>query len=299
MSSAAWLAATRPRTLVASLVPVVVGTAYAWRQTAEISWVVFWLCLCFASLMQIGANFANDYYDFRKGADDQDRIGPARAVASGAISPGTMRMSALGVLAVGFAVGLVLLQMSNGGWLLLAVGLASVVCALAYTSGPWPLAYVGLGDLFVILFFGLVAVPVTHFVQLSVAGFKWEQVPWIPALAVGLVINNLLVVNNHRDAETDRRVGKLTIVARFGKRFGVAAYLFAIVFSMLIFPLLEDGLRGTLFLFPVGCYLARRLDQATDAHHYGFVFAGTAVLVLFYGGLTVASLLRLSPQAFF
>ncbi|MFP6901002.1 MAG: 1,4-dihydroxy-2-naphthoate octaprenyltransferase, partial [Opitutales bacterium] len=158
MSLGAWLGATRPLTLVASMVPVVVGTIYSWRQTAEISWTIFALCLGFAFLMQIGANFANDYYDFGRGADRHDRIGPARAVASGMIRPGLMKAAAYVVLALGFALGLALLRISNGGWPLLAVGVASVVCALAYTSGPWPLAYLGLGDLFVILFFGLVAV---------------------------------------------------------------------------------------------------------------------------------------------
>ncbi len=291
--AAAWLAATRPRTLGASLVPVAVGTAYAWRKIDGISWGTFALCLCFASLMQIGANFANDYYDFRRGADGQDRIGPARAVASGDIKPRTMQICALAVLSVGFVVGLFLLWVSHGGWPLLAVGVASVVCALAYTSGPWPLAYLGLGDLFVILFFGLIAVLVTHYVQLSAAGYEWEQAPWIPALGVGLVINNLLVVNNHRDAETDRLVGKLTLVARFGRRFGLVAYLMAVVFAMLVFPLLEEGLQGVLALLPAGIFLGYRLSRANDSRGYGFVFAGTAALIMLYGTFAVAGIIWL------
>ena len=293
----AWLGATRPLTLVASVVPVVVGTTYSWRQTAEISWAVFVLCLSFAVLMQIGANFANDYYDFRRGADTRDRLGPTRAVASGIIRPQLMKTAAFGVLALGFSLGLALLWISNGGWPLLCVGVASVVCAWAYTSGPWPLAYVGLGDLFVILFFGLVAVLVTHFVQLRSANLPWVDVPWIPALGVGLVINNLLLVNNHRDAETDRRVGKLTLVARFGKYFGVFAYLTAIVCSMLVFPIIEEGLRGTLCLCPLGLFVGYRLSKARSARHYAFVFAGTVALVLFYGAIVSAWNLWFSPGA--
>jgi len=251
--------------------------------------------------MQIGANFANDYYDYCKGADGPDRMGPARAVATGAISPAWMRMAAFCSLGLGFVLGLVLFQVSGGGWLLLVVGVASVACALAYTSGPWPLAYLGLGDVFVILFFGFIAVSVTHFVQLSVAEVMWKQdtAPWIPALAVGLVINNLLVVNNHRDADTDRRVGKLTIVARFGRSFGSAIYFLSIALATLLLPLLEVGLRGTLVLFPLGYFLWRRLMQAKDSSAYSFVFAGTATMVVLYGALSVLSLAEALPKALY
>ena len=133
MSLKAWLGATRPRTLVASLLPVVVGTMYAWRQTGEVSWAAFSLCLLFAGCMQVGANFANDYYDFRKGADGANRIGPARAVASGVIKPRTMKLCALIVLSMGFLIGLILLRLTAGGWPMLAIGVASVCSALAYT----------------------------------------------------------------------------------------------------------------------------------------------------------------------
>jgi 1,4-dihydroxy-2-naphthoate octaprenyltransferase len=272
-----------------------VGTVFAWRQTGQLSWQIVFLCLGFAAFMQIGANFANDYFDFRRGADREDRIGPVRAVASGAIKPRTMLICAVLVLAIGFALGLVLMWTSNGGWALLGVGVASVVCALAYTAGPWPLAYVGLGDLFVLLFFGLIAVSVTHFVQLRVAGAAWEQVPWLPALGVGLIINNLLVVNNHRDADTDRRAGKGTLVVRFGRPFGVASYLLAVVFATLVFPLQEDGLRAALFLLPVGLFFTHRLAKTSDPRDYAFVFAGTAALVFLYGLACVASALWLSP----
>mgnify|MGYP001223549365 FL=1 len=246
--------------------------------------------------MQVGANFANDYYDFRRGADGADRIGPARAVATGAIKPQVMKICALVVLGIGFLLGLVLLWITDGGWALLAIGMACVFSAWAYTSGPWPLAYLGLGDLFVILFFGLIAVPVTHFVQLSVAGAAWEQIPWMPAIGVGLVINNLLVVNNHRDMETDARAGKRTLVVRFGKGFGVGLYFLAVVLAMLIFPLQEDGLRAAMLLLPAGLFFTHRLNQAKAPRDYTVVFAGTAALTLLYGVAGVGSVLWLSSS---
>tara|TARA_Y100001934_G_scaffold281628_1_gene392012 strand:- start:1100 stop:1981 length:882 start_codon:yes stop_codon:yes gene_type:complete len=290
VSLKAWLGATRPRTLVASLLPVVVGTMYAWRQTGEVSWAAFSLCLLFAGCMQVGANFANDYYDFRKGADGANRIGPARAVASGVIKPRTMKICALIVLSMGFLIGLILLRLTGGGWPMLAIGVASVCSALAYTSGPWPLAYVGLGDLFVLLFFGLIAVTVTHFVQLSVAGLSWDQAPWVPAIAVGLVINNLLVVNNHRDMDTDAEAAKRTLIVRFGRGFGVCLYFMAILFAMLIFPLQEDGLFAALFLLPIGLFFTHRLKRARSPRDYSIVFAGTAALALLYGVAATVSL---------
>ena len=142
-----------------------------------------------------------------------------------------------------------------------------------------------------ILFFGLIAVPVTHFVQLSVGGVAWEQVPWLPALGVGFVINNLLVVNNHRDMETDARAGKRTLVVRFGKGFGVGLYFLAVVFAMLIFPLQEDGLQAAMFLLPGGLFFTHRLNQAKAPRDYTVVFAGTATLTLLYGTASVGGVL--------
>ena len=293
MSVSAWLGAVRPRTLVASLLPVAVGTAYAWRQTHFISWEALVFCLGFACFMQIGANLANDYYDFRKGADTKDRKGPVRAVSSGAIKPETMKRGAWLVLALGFVLGLRLMVISQGGLPLLAVGFASVVCALLYTCGPWPLAYLGLGDLFVILFFGIIAVSVTHFVQLRIGMAEWKEVPWFPALGVGLVINNLLVVNNHRDAETDREAGKKTVVVRFVKRFGTLLYLVGVLVSMLALPCWRNELQGLLALLPVGLFFTHRLAKASNAESYRTVFAGTAALILLYGLAAVACLVWL------
>ena len=157
-----WFSAIRVRTLPAAVAPVLVGSALAARDHA-FQPMVAGLCLGFALLIQIGTNFANDYFDFRKGADGPTRLGPRRVVAAGRVAPAVMRRAMLGVFAAAFLLGLGLLPW--GGPPLLAIGVASVVCGLAYTGGPWPLGYHGLGDLFVFLFFGLVAVVTTHAVQ--------------------------------------------------------------------------------------------------------------------------------------
>ena len=209
-----WIQAIRPRTLVAAIVPVMVGCSLA-HAGGSFTPLPAFLCLGFALLVQVGTNFANDYYDFRKGADGPERLGPARTVSSGLIAPGVMWRAMVCVLVLAFVVGLGLLPF--GGWKLLCVGLASLVCAIAYTGGPFPLAYLGLGDVFVIAFFGLVAVAFTFFVQ---AG-AFTADAWLAGLAVGLVINNLLVVNNYRDMEEDRRSRKRTLAVRFGRPFSL------------------------------------------------------------------------------
>ncbi|MFH1497048.1 MAG: 1,4-dihydroxy-2-naphthoate octaprenyltransferase [Verrucomicrobiota bacterium] len=157
-----WFEATRPRTLPAAVAPVLVGTALAIRADSFVAPAAL-ACLGFALLIQIGTNFANDYYDFIKGADTAERVGPRRAVASGLVKPGTMKLVTAITFAVAFLVGLSLLP--YGGWPLLAIGVASVICGYAYTGGPYPLGYNGLGDLFVFIFFGLIAVGATAYVQ--------------------------------------------------------------------------------------------------------------------------------------
>lgn len=205
-----WISAMRPRTLPAAVAPVLVGTALAWRAHAFDAAAAA-LCLGFALLVQIGTNFANDYYDFIQGADTAARVGPRRAVAAGLIAPKVMRGAMWGVFAAAFVCGLGLLPW-GGPWLL-AVGVASILCGIAYTGGPWPLGYHGLGDVFVFIFFGLVAVGATYFVQ---AG-RVSADALLAAVPVGLLAANILVVNNYRDAETDAVAGKRTLVVRFGR----------------------------------------------------------------------------------
>ena len=228
-----WIAAARPRTLPAAIAPVLVGSALAWRE-GLFDAAAAGLCLGFALLVQIGTNFANDYYDFVHGADNAARVGPRRAVAAGWIAPATMKRAMWGTFAAAFALGLGLVAW-GGPWLL-AIGIASIVCGIAYTGGPWPLGYHGLGDVFVFVFFGLVAVGATYFVQ---AG-RWTVDALLASIPIGLLAANILVVNNYRDAETDAAAGKRTLVVRFGRRaarvqFGAAllvALAMPIVFAL-------------------------------------------------------------------
>ena len=212
-----WLAAARPRTLPAAVAPVVVGSALAGRDGAFDARAAG-LCLAFAVLVQVGTNFATDYYDFVQGADNAARVGPRRAVAAGLVAPATMRAAMWAVFAAAFASGLGL--MAWGGPWLLVVGVASIGCGLAYTGGPWPLGYHGLGDVFVFIFFGLVAVGATYFVQ---AG-RVTADALLAAVPVGLLTVNILVVNNYRDAATDAAAGKRTLVVRFGRGFARAQF---------------------------------------------------------------------------
>lgn len=232
-----WWSALRPRTLTAAIAPVLVATALAARDGVLLVPAAVG-CLGFALLIQIGTNFANDYFDFVKGADTAERVGPARAVASGWVTPATMRAAMIAVFAVAFMVGLSLL--TYGGWPLLLVGVASILCGVAYTGGPYPLGYNGLGDVFVFVFFGLVAVGATYFVQAGVITGE----AWMLGAGIGALATNILVVNNYRDADTDQVAGKRTTVVRFGRRFARAQFSVAHVVAIVV--TLELGRRGGL-----------------------------------------------------
>jgi 1,4-dihydroxy-2-naphthoate octaprenyltransferase len=257
-----WLAATRPRTLPAAVAPVLVGTALAWHDGRWIPAAALG-CLAFALLVQIATNFANDYYDFVKGADTAERVGPRRAVASGLIAPGIMRRAMFITFTAAFAAGLGLLP--YGGWPLLVIGIASILSGVAYTGGPYPLGYNGLGDVFVFLFFGLVAVGATYFVQ---AGMPVGEV-WLAGSAIGLLAANILVTNNLRDADTDVRAGKRTTVVRFGRAFGRAQFALSHAFALLVpVVLLGWGASGWILLpcvlAPVAWTQTRRVYRETS-----------------------------------
>lgn len=209
----AWLLATRPKTLPAALAPVLAGTALvatytAWRLDLALG------CLAGTMLLQIGCNFANDAGDALRGADGPDRLGPTRAVASGAISARAMLGGAALALLLAALVGAWLA--SQSGWQLWLLGGASMVAALAYTLGPLPLAYVGLGDLFVLLFFGFAAVLGSAWVQGP--GWPLPAAWWAVAAGVGLQATALIAINNLRDIPTDARIGKNTLAVRLGDR---------------------------------------------------------------------------------
>ncbi len=230
-----WLLAARPRTLPAAVAPVIVGAALAYRDHA-FDPLAAAICLGFALLVQIGTNFANDYYDHAHGADTAARVGPRRAVAAGLIAPAAMRGAMAAVFAVAFAVGLTLIAW-GGPWLLV-VGVASILGGIAYTGGPWPLGYHGLGDLFVFVFFGLVAVGATYFVQAR----QLTGDVLLAGGAIGLLTTNILVVNNYRDADTDRAAGKRTLVVRLGRTAARAQHVasLALAFALPVYLAVRD-----------------------------------------------------------
>ena len=214
-SPRAWFLAARPKTLPAALIPVVTATALAaaeglFRLGAAL------LCVAFALMMQVAANFINDLYDYLKGTDREDRLGPERACAQGWISPRAMRVGIVVTVVLACAVGLCLL--AYGGWWLVWIGVACVVFAFLYTT---LLSYCGLGDLLVWAFFGVVPVCGTYYVQ---AGYLTPAVGWVCA-ACALSVDTLLVVNNYRDRDTDRVAGKRTLIVVLGERFGSLFYL--------------------------------------------------------------------------
>ena len=211
-----WLMAARPRTLTAAIAPVLVGTAAAIADGGFAPLPAL-AALCGAVWIQIGTNFANDYFDARKGADSE-RVGPTRVTQAGLVAPRAMRRAIGLAFGAAFACGIYLVAVA--GWPVVAIGLASILCGVAYTGGPYPLGYHGLGDLFVFVFFGPVAVAGTYFVQT----LRWSPaVAWI-SVPVGSLCVAILVVNNLRDLGSDRKAGKRTLVVRHGRRFGRAQY---------------------------------------------------------------------------
>lgn len=279
-----WLEATRPKTLSAALCPVMVGSSLAYSHEA-FDWRSAGICLVFALLVQIGTNFANDYLDGIKGTDTKDRIGPRRAVSSGLIPAGTMKMAAIAVLAAAFCFGLLLIPF--GGWWLLLVGVASVLCAWLYTGGPYPLAYNGLGDIFVVIFFGFVAVACTYYVQAG--GINADAL--LLGLACGLVINNILVVNNYRDYEEDRAASKRTLVVVFGRRFARMLYLASCCVSAAVLVALvfrQHSVWMLLGCLPLvfGMVNGLRFHRLMSVQQYATALQSSGLIVAAFGLLT-------------
>jgi 1,4-dihydroxy-2-naphthoate octaprenyltransferase len=208
-----WLLAARPKTLSAAIVPVLMGSALAAHEPPAITWWVFACALLGALLIQIATNFINDALDFKKGADNGERLGPLRVTAAGLLSADSVMLGAWVCLILAALCGIPLLY--RGGWPMLIVGLASIAAAYAYTGGPYPLAYHGLGELFVIVFFGFVAVGGTFYAH----SLQLTRSALLAGFAAGSLATVLIVINNLRDAENDRRSNKRTLAARFGERF--------------------------------------------------------------------------------
>jgi 1,4-dihydroxy-2-naphthoate octaprenyltransferase len=283
-----WVLAARPRTLTAAVVPVLAGTAVAaayggFRPLPALAALLSAMCL------QIGTNFANDYYDFRRGADTSERLGPRRVTQSGLVPPRTVRAAAFGVFAVAFALGIYLAV--AGGWPILIVGIASIVSGWAYTGGPWPLGYHGLGDVFVFVFFGLVAVTGTVYVQMRAV----PPVAWIAALPVGALATAILAVNNLRDIATDAKAGKRTLAVRIGPAATRMEYVLLLVIAFAA-PFVLWRMVGARALLPLAAlpFALRPLRVVFQGAGAALneALGGTARLQLVYGVLLAAALWR-------
>jgi 1,4-dihydroxy-2-naphthoate octaprenyltransferase len=248
----AWILAARPKTLSASIVPVLVGTALA----RFIHWPTFVYALLGAIFIQIGTNLVNDALDFKRGADTADRLGPLRVTQAGLLSARAVMTGAIVCFAIAALCGIPLIM--RGGWLLVAIGVTSIVAAYAYTGGPYPLAYHGLGELFVLIFFGFVAVGGSFYVQT----LTFDVRPLLAGFAVGCLAVALLAINNLRDVQSDRASNKKTLAVRFGETFGrfeIAACVllpFIAIAMITLYPLIA---------LPFAILLLRRVWRAKGA----------------------------------
>ena len=280
-----WLLASRPKTLAAGLTPVLIGTAMA--AAAGHFHLAAALCAALGALLiQIGTNFANDYFDFVKGTDTEARIGPTRATQAGLVRPRTMLFATILVFALAFLPGAYL--MLRGGWPIFAIGIVSVACGVLYTGGPYPLGYLGLGDLFVLVFFGPVAVGGTYYVQ----ALDLPGPVLVAGLIPGLFSTAILTVNNLRDADTDVRTGKKTLAVRFGKTFARWEYLACMVIAGAAIPAwlcVQAGghwaaLAGGLALVPA-IALIRNVFTSADGDVLNETLAGTGKVLLLFSVL--------------
>jgi len=234
--------------LVASLVPIYVALQLFLQEVTldHKACVLTLACLVFIISLQISTNLANDYFDAKSGADANRKNAPERVVASGKLCPESVINVAVGLLIFSFSIGVFIVLYSGSSFLLFPLGVICILLALIYTGGPFPLAYNGLGDIFVVLFFGVVAIEVTKYVLCSASNVHFSYDLDI-SLSVGLLLNNLLVVNNYRDFESDKAVRKNTSIVLFGRKFGIFLYLVG-VFLPVLFGILANNFLVLLIL---------------------------------------------------
>jgi 1,4-dihydroxy-2-naphthoate octaprenyltransferase len=278
-----WLQAARPKTLAAAAAPAVVGSAVALAEGIFRPGPAA-AALAGALLLQVGSNLANDVFDFHRGADAGERMGPLRITQAGLRSPAQVKAAMAVVFGLAALIGLYLAQ--TGGWPILIVGLLSILAAVAYTGGPFPLGYHGLGDLFVFIFFGLVAVCGTYYVQ---AG-RVSVLAWWSAVPVGLLATAILVVNNLRDIESDRAAGKRTLAVRLGPQGARAEYLLLVRTAFLLPAIMwAAGATGPWVLLTwLAFFVARptvNLVLGGEGRVLNEALAGTARLELAYASL--------------
>lgn len=286
-----WWHATRPHTLTIAVVPVVLGTALAAAGGHRVDLLVAAFAAAAAMLIQIGTNLHNDVGDFERGADATGRLGPPRPTSLGWLSPGQVRAAVSVSFGLAFAFGAYLAW--YGGWPILAIGVVSVLAGLAYTSGPRPIAYTGLGEMFVWLFFGLVAVCGSYYLQ----AFGVSGAALTAGTLVGLHAAAVLVVNNYRDLDTDRRVGKRTLAVRMGRAFSRWEYAALVAAPFTLLPLLFAQTGNALVLLfplatgPAAIGLVHRFWREAPGPVFNRILGQTAVLQVAFGILVAAALI--------
>jgi 1,4-dihydroxy-2-naphthoate octaprenyltransferase len=285
-----WLVAARPRTLPAAVAPVLVGTALAGSE--DVFRPLAFACALVGSVfIQIGTNLSNDYSDARRGADTEDRLGPVRVTAGGLLPPRRVLVGTWVAFGIAVVAGAYLIAIA--GWELLAVGAASILAGVLYTGGPRPYGYEGLGELFVFLFFGVVAVVGSYYVQTE--DLRWEA--FALSVPVGLLAAAILVVNNVRDIDTDRRAGKRTLAVKLGRPAARRLYaaMVGLAFAAPVAVWLAGGLSAWLLLSLLAAALAPPLVRAvatrTDGPGLNSALAGTGRLLAAFSVLLAAGVL--------
>ena len=276
-----WVLAARPKTLWAAISPVIVGTAMAYED-GQYHGLAALMALLGAVFIQIGTNLANDYFDFKKGADKNGRLGPTRVTQAGLVSPRTMRTAVIIVFLISFLFGLYLVW--RGGWPVVIIGILSVLFAVLYTGGPYPLGYHGLGDIFVLIFFGPVAVGGTYYVQT----LEINATILTAGLAPGLFSLAILTVNNLRDVESDKKAGKKTLAVRWGITFARREYLFSLITAALIPVILFVITRHhplsllSVLVLPVAIPVIKTVFRESSSPKLNDTLALTGQLLLLY-----------------
>ena len=286
-----WLVAARPRTLPAAVAPVLVGTALAIGE-GTFRPLAFACALVGSIFIQIGTNLSNDYSDARRGADTEDRLGPVRVTAGGLMPPRTVLLGTYVAFGIAVLAGIYLIAIA--GWQLLLVGAASILAGVLYTGGPRPYGYEGLGELFVFLFFGVVAVVGSYFVQTE--DLRWEA--FALSVPVGLLAAAILLVNNIRDADTDRRAGKRTLAVRLGRSRARSLFVACISLAYAVVPVVAIAGRDisplvllALLSVPLAVPLVRVVRERTDGPSLNEALARTGMLLASFSVLLAIGLL--------
>lgn len=276
-----WIGALRLKTLPASVIPVLIGTAMAYYDGFFNILILVLTFIC-ALLIQVITNFLNEVYDSRRGADTPERLGPRRAVALGLIKPVLMIKVVTVLVLITLLLGIYLVY-NGGGIFIFIIGLISLFFAWAYTGGPYPIAYKGLSDIFVLIFFGIVAVTGTYYLQ----AHRLIPEVLIASLAPGFLSMNILGVNNIRDIETDRKAGKMTLAVRIGEKASKILYVLINLFAFIVPVILYYTLENIYFLlpllvFPISIFICMNLFRSSGAK-LNKILAQTGMLLVLYG----------------